>query len=90
MNCESVHEQLTAYLLGDLPPATTAEIRKHLENCDGCRAAVREIEPTLGLLRDALAATSSKAPAKLSREHRVKIRAIRPCECAQFYSDLVE
>jgi len=74
MNCESIREQLTAYLLGDLDAKTSAEIRTHVEKCDGCRALAREIEPTLDLLRDALAATSSRAPAQLSSEHRRQIR----------------
>ena len=74
MNCEQIRDQLTPYLLGDLDEKTSAEIRAHLEKCDGCRALAREVEPTLDLLRDALAATSSQAPAKLSPDHRRKIR----------------
>lgn len=73
MNCEQIRDQLTAYLLGDLDPQTTAEIRGHLEQCDGCRALAREIEPTLDLLRGALAATSAKAPRKLSPERKGRI-----------------
>jgi Ca-activated chloride channel family protein len=78
MNCEQIREKLTAYLLGDLDPETTAEIRGHLETCDGCRAAAREIEPTLDLLRDALAATSSKSPKKLWPEKRARVMRARP------------
>jgi len=72
MNCEQIKARLTQYALGDLDEKTSAEVRAHLEKCDGCRAALREVEPTLDLLRSALAATS-KAPERLSRAHRTRI-----------------
>ncbi|MDA0991333.1 MAG: zf-HC2 domain-containing protein, partial [Verrucomicrobia bacterium] len=58
MSCERFESQLTAYLLGDLESAAAATVASHLETCNGCRALAQEIEPTLDLLRDALAATS--------------------------------
>jgi len=72
MNCEETRELLTQYCLKDLNEARAAEVRTHLQECDGCRAAVREIEPTLDLLRDALAATS-KAPERLPQSHRKRV-----------------
>lgn len=72
MKCDQIQSQLTQYFLGDLPPAVEAEIREHLEKCQGCRAAAQEIEPTLDLLRDALAATS-KAPGRLSDAARGRV-----------------
>ncbi|MBN2301580.1 MAG: von Willebrand factor type A domain-containing protein [Lentisphaerae bacterium] len=77
MNCNEVRQQLTRYLLGDLGKADTDEIKTHLENCVGCRAAAHEIEPTLDLLRDALAADTA-IPIKLTETHRVKIRQSLP------------
>lgn len=74
MKCDHIQSQLTQYFLGDLPPAVEAEIREHLEKCQGCRAAAQEIEPTLDLLRDALAATS-KAPGRLSDAARARVFA---------------
>ncbi|MDD4870610.1 MAG: zf-HC2 domain-containing protein, partial [Kiritimatiellae bacterium] len=72
MNCEQVKQLLTQYLLGDMDEYASAEIRKHLEKCEGCRTSLREIEPTLDLLRDALAAPSL-APKHLSAEQHAEI-----------------
>jgi len=72
MHCEKTKELMTQYLLGDLDEATSAEVRAHVEKCGGCQAFMQEIEPTLDLLRDALAAPCS-APRKLSDEQRVHI-----------------
>lgn len=77
MKCEEIRELLTRYLLGDLDEATASEVGAHLEKCDGCRAAAREIEPTLDLLRDALAAPS-KAPEHLTSLQYQRIINIRP------------
>ena len=72
MNCQEIKELITPYLLGDLDEPTTAAVRQHLESCDGCRALADEIEPTLDLLRGALAATTS-VPEKLSAKSRARI-----------------
>ena len=72
MLCHKIEPLLTRYLLGDLDKATEAEVREHLSACDDCRAAVHDLEPTLGLLRDALAARSH-AVERLSVEHRSRI-----------------
>jgi len=74
MKCEAIHELLTQYLLGDLPPNVSDELRAHLQDCDGCRAEASEIESTLDLLRDALASTS-EAPASLGDSHYSRIYA---------------
>jgi len=73
MKCEDAQSILTQYLLGDLDEDTCAGIREHLETCESCRAAVQEIEPTLDLLRDALAA-ASEVPERLSSVHRARVR----------------
>ena len=72
MNCDRIREQLTQYLLGDLDEATMEEVRAHLETCDGCRAEARKVEPTLDLLRDALAAAST-SPERLTASRRARI-----------------
>jgi len=72
MRCEQIKPKITSHLLGDLSEADAALVRDHLESCEACRALARETEPTLDLLRDALAA-SSEAPAHLSAEHRARI-----------------
>jgi Ca-activated chloride channel family protein len=73
MNCDRIQTLLTSYLLGDLDETQASEVARHLSTCDGCRALLQEIEPTLDLLRDALAAPSPSPPALLG-EHRLRIR----------------
>ena len=55
MKHESVKELMPQYLLGDLPPNVTDEIRSHLDECAECRVEAQETKSTLDLLRDALA-----------------------------------
>ena len=72
MNCETVKDKLTLYLLGDLDKKTAAEVRKHLKTCEACRALAADIEPTLDLLQDALAAPF-EAPEHLSDAAREQV-----------------
>jgi len=81
MKCEDIRNLLTRHLLNELDEQRAAEVRSHLEQCDGCRAEAQSIEPTLDLLRDALAADTS-APRHLSDERRARILAALPGEPA--------
>ena len=72
MQCHDIEQRLTSWLLGDLPETEANDVSQHVEQCDGCRAAMREIEPTLDLLRTALAAPSV-TPERLSPAHRRRI-----------------
>jgi len=71
--CEQIQDRLTACALGDLPEAEAAEIRRHMDECEGCRAAAQNIEPTLDLLRDALAAAPADVPLHLGADYRRRI-----------------
>jgi len=73
-NCNDIEPLLTSYVLGDLDPARAEDVRKHLETCSDCRAAVQELELTLDLLRPALAVDSSTAPAHLDAQHRERVK----------------
>ncbi len=73
-NCEQAEEKLTSYALGELSPADTDTVRLHLTECEGCRAALAEIEPTLDLIRDALAARSGAQ--RLTDERRAEVLRI--------------
>jgi Ca-activated chloride channel family protein len=73
MNCEQTRDLLTAYALGDLDEAARAEVATHLKTCEGCRAAASDLQPTLDLLRDALAA-APVAPRRLSSARRARVR----------------
>jgi len=77
MRCEGAQDLLTGYVLGDLDNRTRRAVRDHLKECERCRAAVRELEPTLDLLRDALGAPAV-APARLPASHRARIMQAEP------------
>src|SRR5689334_15117379 len=50
MKCESVREQLTAYLEGDLSDDRGSAVRGHLRGCDACR----DVATNEAALRDGL------------------------------------
>lgn len=74
MTCAQIEGLLTRYMLGDLDPADLARVEEHLASCPKCRATVEELRPTVGLLRQALAAPSSEA-LKLDPARRARIFA---------------
>lgn len=55
--CEKMDEKLTAYALDELPSHEAATLEEHLGQCAGCRETLRDVQSTIGLLRDALAHT---------------------------------
>ncbi len=76
MEHHEIEEQLTAYLLGDLAPEQADTMRKHLDECDDCRALAKELEPTLDLLRGALA-VDLDVPERLDDDRKEEIFAPR-------------
>ena len=78
--CQAFEEQLTSYQLGDLPAGQADKVRAHLEQCERCRASLQELEPTLDILQDALAADVSVPmqldPARRERIHQVPRRGV--------------
>lgn len=72
--CETMDARLTAYALGELPPDQVAPLEAHLGTCPECRSALRDVQSTVGLLRDALAHTPVAAR-ELDATHRQ--RALR-------------
>ena len=58
MKCEQIKELLALYISGDLNTEIGSAVKTHLDECDSCQASAHEVEQTLDLLRDALAATS--------------------------------
>ncbi|NQU40382.1 MAG: von Willebrand factor type A domain-containing protein [Lentisphaerae bacterium] len=72
MNCTATQTLLTLYLLKDLDEATVTTVQAHIERCADCRAALQDIDATLGLLRTALAAPTT-APARLDATQRARI-----------------
>lgn len=62
---ERIRDLLPDYYLGQLSGAETEEVRRHLTSEPGCRAALEEVEQTLGLMP--LAARSEEPPPDLKR-----------------------
>jgi anti-sigma factor RsiW len=56
IKCPEVQDQLSAWLDGELAPEVAAGVARHLENCDGCRrelAQLEALEQALGSLPEA-------------------------------------
>ena len=49
MDCRELRSLADAYLDGELPPASRAEIEAHLAGCPHCRAYLAQIEETIKL-----------------------------------------
>ena len=77
MNCEQAQPQLAGQSLGDLPPRDCREVTEHVSTCRRCRASLRQIELTLDLLRDALAASLPSLSLTAAQRRRV-IRRSQP------------
>lgn len=56
--CDAVHAQLSAFRDGELSVATHMAVRHHLEECEGCRRALDELDELGGLLRGRAALVS--------------------------------
>lgn len=72
MKCENIDGLLTGYILGDLDAAARQTVDAHLAGCGTCRASLQELESTLDLARDALAATQY-APKRLPAKRRQRV-----------------
>ncbi len=86
-------EDLPAYLLGALEPGEQAELERHVEGCDDCRAELDWLRPTVNLLPETVErveppadlrarivgqARSEARPAKAARARRPLFRGWRP------------
>lgn len=73
--CVARREQLTDYLAGELTGEESEVLRRHLEDCEVCRALARELATTLDLARDALAdpALAAELPDRLAPDRRTRI-----------------
>ena len=49
MACEDVVQLITAYLDGDVPYDTRAEVDEHLDGCDGCRNVLAQWRTIIAL-----------------------------------------
>ncbi|HEX2468531.1 MAG TPA: anti-sigma factor [Solirubrobacterales bacterium] len=47
---EEMHDDLAAYAVGALPPDEAAELERHLDDCESCRARLRWLQPAVDML----------------------------------------
>jgi anti-sigma factor RsiW len=53
VTCESLLDQISAYLDGDLGAATCEAIERHASSCDRCAVVIEDFRKTTGLCRTA-------------------------------------
>jgi len=56
VTCETLLEQISGYLDGDLPEATCAAIEQHADGCQRCAHVIDDFRKTTGLCRKAATA----------------------------------
>jgi anti-sigma factor RsiW len=52
MNCSNWEERIALYLGGDLTPAESAEVERHLGECIGCQVFSSGLKETLALVKE--------------------------------------
>ncbi len=80
--CQWVRSVLTAYLDGELRPSTAKAVRRHLEQCEACRAHARLLEESWRLLdevpsRPVPAGFTERMMARLVEEKQLNTFAAR-------------
>ena len=50
MDCGTIEKQLIHYLYGELTPAESLEVSRHLETCNNCRKEFEALQMTVGIL----------------------------------------
>ena len=76
MNCQQTQELMSAYLDAELDASAALRLQEHLDGCDGCRAAMTELEALQG--RIAAQASQYQAPPHLRHRIRAALAAQRP------------
>jgi anti-sigma-K factor RskA len=66
-------EDISAYVLGALEPGEAAELERHLEKCESCRAELRWLAPAVGALPESVA--SVEPPRRLRARLLAEVRA---------------
>lgn len=59
MDCESINNQLSAYMDGELSPRQAAKVQRHVANCPRCREDLSELQSVRALLSNATHAQPS-------------------------------
>jgi anti-sigma factor RsiW len=53
MNCSDWEQRIALHAGGDLPPAETAEVERHLRECAGCQVLASGMKQSLAMLKEA-------------------------------------
>lgn len=72
MKCKDIQDRLVDYVCRELGAPQSDLIRRHLEGCEDCKQAAKEITDSLSLLRKG-AETQDPVPEHLSDERRARI-----------------
>jgi hypothetical protein len=72
--CARWRGDIGAYIVGALDPGTSADVRRHLRSCDGCRSEYEELLP----VRDWLTQLSTGGAAAKRRPSGPVLRAVGP------------
>lgn len=73
VTCESLLQQISAYLDGDLGAATCEAIERHASSCDRCSVVIEDFRKTTGLCRTAADAPLPDAVRALAQ---ARVRAL--------------
>lgn len=73
MRCTEIHPNLAAFVLGGLEPEETAEVRRHLATCPGCRRELEELRKVNRALE--AAPPPEDPPGQLKDEILSRVRA---------------
>lgn len=68
MNCKGVIREISNYIDGDLDPALTKELERHLDHCEDCRMVVDQTRKTIEVFCGA-------EPVPLAEDVRTKLHA---------------
>ena len=68
MNCKGVIRELSNYIDGDLDPALTQELERHLAHCEDCTMIVDQTRKSVEILCDS-------KPVKLPEDVRTRLHA---------------
>jgi anti-sigma factor RsiW len=82
ITCREFVEFLSAYLAGELSPASQAEFDFHLADCPGCASYLKSYEATIRLGKEAFADLEAPVPIEVPEELIHAILAIRREECS--------
>ena len=61
MNCEQAETLLAAFVFGEVDPPIVNELNEHIERCETCAAALRDIRAASRLVEEALAGAPAPA-----------------------------